>query len=53
MRTDLITGFLLLLLAATMNGAYAIPMKFMPRWKWENIWLVWTVVSLWALPAVF
>jgi L-rhamnose-H+ transport protein len=52
MRTDLITGFLLLLLAATMNGAYAIPMKFMARWKWENIWLVWTVVSLWVLPVI-
>jgi L-rhamnose-H+ transport protein len=52
MRTDLITGFVLLLLAATMNGAYAIPMKFMPRWKWENIWLVWTVVSLWVLPVI-
>jgi len=20
----------------------------MPRWKWENIWLVWTVLSLWV-----
>jgi L-rhamnose-H+ transport protein len=52
MRTDLATGFLLVLLAATMNGAYAIPMKFMPRWKWENIWLVWTVLSLWVLPVI-
>jgi L-rhamnose-H+ transport protein len=50
MRTDYITGFLLILTAATMNGAYAIPMKFMSRWKWENIWLVWTLLSLWALP---
>ena len=45
-----VTGFLLVLLAAIMNGAYAIPMRFMSRWKWENIWLVWTVLSLWALP---
>ena len=40
MRTDHVTGFLLILIAAVMNGAYAIPMKFMSRWKWENIWLV-------------
>ena len=33
-----------------MNGAYAIPMRFMSRWKWENIWLLWTVLSLWAIP---
>jgi hypothetical protein len=50
MRTDHVTGFLLILIAAVMNGAYAIPMKFMSRWKWENIWLAWTVLSLWALP---
>jgi L-rhamnose-H+ transport protein len=50
MRTDHVTGFLLILIAAVMNGAYAIPMKFMPRWKWENIWLIWTLLSLWALP---
>jgi L-rhamnose-H+ transport protein len=45
-----ITGFSLVLLAASLNGAYAIPMKFMSRWRWENIWLVWTVLSLWVLP---
>src|ERR1700687_2410612 len=52
MRTDYVTGFLLILIAAAMNGAYAIPMKFMPRWKWENIWLVWTLLSLWVLPVI-
>lgn len=46
------TGFSLVLLAAIMNGAYAIPMRFMSRWKWEHIWLVWTVLSLWAIPVV-
>ena len=46
----IVTGFLLVLLAAVMNGAYAIPMRFMSRWKWENIWLLWTVLSLWAIP---
>ena len=50
METDVVTGFLLVLVAAVMNGAYAIPMRFMPRWKWENIWIVWTVLSLWVLP---
>jgi L-rhamnose-H+ transport protein len=50
MRTGHVTGFLLILIAAVMNGAYAIPMKLMSRWKWENIWLVWTLLSLWVLP---
>ena len=52
MQTSVIAGFLLILLAAAMNGAYAIPMKFMPRWKWENIWLVWTILSLWLFPVL-
>jgi L-rhamnose-H+ transport protein len=43
-------GFLLILLAAAMNGAFAIPMKFLSRWKWENTWLVWSMLSLWLLP---
>ena len=25
-------------------------MRFMTRWRWENIWLVWTVTSLWLFP---
>jgi L-rhamnose-H+ transport protein len=43
-------GFAFILLAAVMNGAYAIPMRFLHRWKWENIWLLWTVLGLWIIP---
>jgi L-rhamnose-H+ transport protein len=35
-----------------MNGAFALPMKIMPKWKWENTWMVWTISSLWVLPPV-
>ncbi len=50
MHVGIVAGFLLILLAALMNGAYAIPMRFMRYWQWENIWLVWTVLSLWIFP---
>ncbi len=50
METGVVTGLSLVLIAAVMNGAYAIPIKFMSHWKWENIWLVFTVLSLWVLP---
>jgi L-rhamnose-H+ transport protein len=50
MHVSIVAGFLLILLAALMNGAYAIPMKFLRRWRWENIWLIWTVLSLWIFP---
>lgn len=51
-ESTIIFGFALVLLAAVMNGAYAIPMRFMSRWKWENIWLIWTMLSLWVLPVL-
>lgn len=51
-HVSIVAGFLLILLAALMNGAYAIPMKFMRNWRWENIWLIWTILSLWVFPIV-
>ncbi len=50
MQASIVAGFLLILLAALMNGAYAIPMRFMVRWRWENVWLIWTILSLWIFP---
>jgi len=27
------------------NGLFTVPMKLMPRWRWENIWLVFILIS--------
>ena len=43
-------GGLLVIVAAVANASFALPMKRMPRWSWENIWLVWTVAALLVLP---
>ena len=48
--SDLKTGGAIVLLAAIANASFALPMKWMSRWSWENIWLVWSAVSLLALP---
>ncbi|SDE91338.1 L-rhamnose/proton symporter RhaT [Terriglobus roseus] len=45
-------GGLLLVIAGVMNGSFALPMKRMPHWRWENIWFVWSVVALVVLPCV-
>jgi len=50
LSSGLARGFCLILAAATMNGAFALPMKVMPKWKWENTWMIWTITSLWVLP---
>ena len=44
------TGAGFLLLAAIANASFALPMKWMPRWSWENIWSVWSVCSLLVFP---
>ena len=39
------------LLAAIINASFALPMRFMPRWKFENTWLLYSVLALLILPA--
>jgi L-rhamnose-H+ transport protein len=48
--SDLKTGGAFVLLAAIANSGFAVPMKWMPRWSWENIWLVWSVGALLVFP---
>jgi len=31
-------GILLVVVGGCMEGTYAIPMKYVPRWRWEHIW---------------
>jgi L-rhamnose-H+ transport protein len=43
-------GIVLTLIAGLMSGNCMLPMKFSRRWKWENLWLVFSLVSLVVLP---
>lgn len=43
-------GIVLTLFAGLMSGNCMLPMKFTRSWKWENIWLVFSLVSLVILP---
>ncbi|MEX2170244.1 MAG: L-rhamnose/proton symporter RhaT [Pirellulales bacterium] len=42
-------GLALVLSAGTLNGSYALPMKKTTRWKFENTWLVYSVVAMLVL----
>src|ERR1700676_1996017 len=46
MALSLPIGIGLTLLAGLMSGNCMLPMKFNRYWKWENTWLVFSVVSL-------
>jgi L-rhamnose-H+ transport protein len=43
-------GIALTLLAGLSSGNCMLPMKFTRRWQWENLWLVFSIVSLVILP---
>jgi L-rhamnose-H+ transport protein len=44
---------LTLVAAGALNASFALPMKFMRKWAWENVWLVWSVFALLILPLSF
>ena len=43
-------GISFALLSGVCNGLFTAPMKLMPRWRWENIWLVFIIVSCVVMP---
>jgi L-rhamnose-H+ transport protein len=50
---DLILGgALLAILSGVMNGSFTLPMRFLGRWEWENVWSLFIVTSCLLMPAV-
>jgi len=45
-------GFGLTLVAGVMAGGNLVPMKWMKSWKWENFWLVYSLMALVVSPAI-
>jgi L-rhamnose-H+ transport protein len=43
-------GIATLIVAGITNASFTMPMKYAHKWAWENLWLVWTVFALVALP---
>ncbi|MGE5645765.1 MAG: L-rhamnose/proton symporter RhaT [Acidobacteriota bacterium] len=48
---NLALGTLYALASGVCNGLFTAPMKIIPRWKWENIWLVFILTACLAMPA--
>ncbi|HZT71344.1 MAG TPA: L-rhamnose/proton symporter RhaT [Terriglobia bacterium] len=40
----------LVLLGGFLQGSFALPMKRMGRWRWENTWLVYSIAGMLILP---
>lgn len=52
MHDMLVAGALLAVLSGVMNGLFTLPMRFLGRWSWENVWSVFIVGACLLLPAV-
>jgi L-rhamnose-H+ transport protein len=46
----MLSGIGYALLSGICNGLFSAPMKIIPRWKWENIWMVFVLTSCLAMP---
>ncbi len=43
-------GLAAVVLAGVLQGLFAVPMKYAPRWNYENIWLIFSLVGMVVLP---
>jgi L-rhamnose-H+ transport protein len=50
MTHPVLEGVFLVLVAGLMSGSCMLPSKFVRTWKWENVWFVFSLVSLVILP---
>lgn len=51
MNGSIALAFVLATLGGLLTGAFALPMKFVTRWKWENTWLAFSFFGFVLIPA--
>jgi L-rhamnose-H+ transport protein len=52
MTSNTVQAILLVLCAAIMNAAYALPMKLNKKWQWEHSWFAFSILGVAAVPTV-
>jgi L-rhamnose-H+ transport protein len=50
MNHHFLPGMSIIFFSGLLNGAFAMPMKYSRNWKWENFWLVFSVVGILLVP---
>ena len=50
--STLALGITCAIVAGIMCGIFALPMKYLGRWSWENVWAIFILVSCVAMPLV-
>ena len=44
--TPLALGLIIIIIAAIFQGSFAVPMAYARNWKWENSWMVFSVLGM-------
>jgi L-rhamnose-H+ transport protein len=50
MGNTLLIGSMLAIMSGMMNGSFTLPMRFLGRWEWENVWSLFIAGSCLLLP---
>jgi L-rhamnose-H+ transport protein len=50
MQTNFALGILMGILAGLVNGIFLLPMRYARKWEWENVWLIFAVLSTLVFP---
>jgi len=43
-------GLIAMLVSGFFNSAFPLPLKYAKKWKWENTWLLFSILTFWVLP---
>jgi len=52
MTSQTVQAILLVLCAAIMNAAYALPMKLNKKWEWEHTWFAFSIMGVAVVPTI-
>jgi L-rhamnose-H+ transport protein len=52
LHSALMLGISSAIVAGIMCGAYTVPMKYLGRWSWENVWAIFIFVSCVLMPVM-
>lgn len=45
-------GLALAVVSGLMNGTFTLPMRYLGRWSWENVWALFILIACLLMPAV-
>lgn len=52
MNSLVLEGALLAILSGLMNGSFTLPMRFLGRWEWENVWSLFIFAACLLMPVI-